>query len=82
MCPPNIEDQCSSNSPIPCPYITSVERAANTLGLSPPEQTTGHGGQLMRHTFLIVAYVLSMFLVSFTTFGSVWFIHSKYLLTF
>ncbi|XP_013172456.1 PREDICTED: integral membrane protein GPR155 isoform X2 [Papilio xuthus] len=45
-----------------CQYLSELERAASRLGLLPPEQTRGRGGQLLRHTVLIIAYNLTMFI--------------------
>ncbi|XP_039755608.1 integral membrane protein GPR155 isoform X2 [Pararge aegeria] len=45
-----------------CPYLNEMEEAANEPGLLPPEQSLGSGGQLTRHTVLIIVYVLMMFL--------------------
>ncbi|XP_050352067.1 integral membrane protein GPR155 isoform X2 [Nymphalis io] len=59
-CPPSQKLKCNSNAP--CPYLNELDQAANQLGLLPPEQSRGRGGQLLKHTVLIIAYSLMMFL--------------------
>lgn len=65
LCPEDGEDICNPASNETCPYIEAVERAAGALGLSPPEQSSGQSGQLMRHTVLLIVYAASMFLVCY-----------------
>ncbi|KAI5645450.1 membrane transport protein domain-containing protein [Phthorimaea operculella] len=47
-----------------CEYITTRSQ----LGPLPPEQSRGRGGQLLKHTVLIIVYSLSMFIgITYTT---------------
>lgn len=62
-CPPSQKHRCNASGEA-CTYLNELERAASQLGLLPPEQTRGRGGQLMKHTVLIIVYSLSMFIVS------------------
>ncbi|CAK1556192.1 unnamed protein product [Leptosia nina] len=65
-CPASQRIRCSTAET--CQYLNELERAASTLGLVPPEQSRGRGGQLLRHTVLIIAYSLTMFIgVTYTT---------------
>ncbi|XP_046968648.1 integral membrane protein GPR155 isoform X1 [Vanessa cardui] len=59
-CPPSRKLKCNTNAP--CPYLNELDQAASELGLLPPEQTRGRGGQLLKHTVLIISYSLMMFL--------------------
>nr|XP_034831203.1 integral membrane protein GPR155 isoform X2 [Maniola hyperantus] len=59
-CPPSQKFRC--NNAETCPYLNELEEAANELGLLPPEQSRGRGGQLLKHTVLVIAYCLMMFL--------------------
>ncbi|XP_023936739.1 integral membrane protein GPR155 isoform X2 [Bicyclus anynana] len=59
-CPPTQKLRCSAAET--CPYLNELEEAANELGLLPPEQSHGRGGQLLRHTVLVIVYTLTMFL--------------------
>lgn len=61
-CPPSQKHRCNTNGP--CTYLNDLEVAASQLGLLPPEQSRGRGGQLLKHTVLIIVYSLSMFIVS------------------
>ncbi|XP_013140248.1 PREDICTED: integral membrane protein GPR155 [Papilio polytes] len=45
-----------------CEYVSALEAAAGRLGLLPAEQSRGRGGQLLRHTVLVIAYNLTMFI--------------------
>lgn len=63
-CPSSQQRRCHSNHDGPCNYLEELERAASSLGLLPPEQSRGRGGQLLKHTALIIIYNLSMFIVS------------------
>lgn len=65
-CPPSQKHRCTV--PGACAYLNELERAAGTLGMLPPEQTRGRGGQLLKHTVLIIVYSLSMFIVSILSF--------------
>ncbi|KAH9637151.1 hypothetical protein HF086_016173 [Spodoptera exigua] len=47
-CPPSQKHRCTE--PGACQYLNELERAAGALGLLPPEQTRGRGGQLLKHT--------------------------------
>ncbi|CAH0729667.1 unnamed protein product, partial [Brenthis ino] len=60
-CPPSQNVKCN-NTDGTCPYLNELDRAAGRLGLLPPEQSRGRGGQLLKHTVLIIAYSLAMFL--------------------
>ncbi|XP_077290669.1 integral membrane protein GPR155 homolog anchor [Arctopsyche grandis] len=72
LCPEDGEEHCNPTSNETCPYIEAVERAAGALGLSPPEQSSGRGGQLLRHTVLLITYTVSMFLgLGYTTWSLV-----------
>ncbi|XP_068618309.1 lysosomal cholesterol signaling protein isoform X2 [Battus philenor] len=65
-CPPLLQHRCGIRGS--CHYLNELEQAADQLGLLPPEQTRGRGGQLLRHTVLIIAYSLSMFIgITYTT---------------
>lgn len=69
-CPPSQKHRCSV--PDACQYLNDLERAADTLGLLPPEQSRGRGGQLLKHTVLIIVYSLSMFIgITYTTWSMV-----------
>ncbi|CAB3251441.1 unnamed protein product [Arctia plantaginis] len=59
-CPPSQKHRCTV--PGACQYLNELERAAGTLGMLPPEQSHGRGGQLLKHTVLIIVYSLSMFI--------------------
>ncbi|XP_063363729.1 lysosomal cholesterol signaling protein [Cydia amplana] len=62
-CPPSQQPRCAG---APCRYLAELERAAGQLGLLPPE--TGRGGQLLKHTALIILYSLAMFIgITYTT---------------
>lgn len=61
-CPPSQKNLCSANET--CSYLNELDHAASRLGLLPPEQMRGRGGQLLKHTVLIIVYSLSMFIVS------------------
>nr|XP_032520391.1 integral membrane protein GPR155 isoform X1 [Danaus plexippus plexippus] len=64
---PSSENQCNPDGTT-CPYLNQLERAAGSLGLLPLEQTRGRGGQMLKHTVLIIAYSLMMFLgLTYTT---------------
>ncbi|KAJ8716183.1 hypothetical protein PYW08_013468 [Mythimna loreyi] len=65
-CPPSQKHRCTA--PGACQYLNELERAAGALGLLPPEQSLGRGGQLLKHTVLIIVYSLSMFIgITYTT---------------
>ncbi|KAL0872024.1 hypothetical protein ABMA27_004461 [Loxostege sticticalis] len=65
-CPPSQKHRCNTNGP--CTYLNDLEVAASQLGLLPPEQSRGRGGQLLKHTVLIIVYSLSMFIgITYTT---------------
>ncbi|XP_075978683.1 integral membrane protein GPR155 homolog anchor [Anticarsia gemmatalis] len=65
-CPPSQKHRCTV--PGACQYLTDLEHAAGALGLLPPEQSRGRGGQLLKHTVLIIVYSLSMFIgITYTT---------------
>ncbi|XP_028179036.1 integral membrane protein GPR155 isoform X1 [Ostrinia furnacalis] len=65
-CPPSQKQRCNASGP--CTYLNDLEAAASQLGLLPPEQSRGRGGQLLKHTVLIIAYSLSMFIgITYTT---------------
>ncbi|XP_041986213.1 integral membrane protein GPR155 [Aricia agestis] len=53
---------CASGGGGACAYAAQLEAAADALGLLPPETSRGRGGQLLRHTVLLVAYSLVMFI--------------------
>ncbi|XP_050671839.1 integral membrane protein GPR155 [Leptidea sinapis] len=59
-CPESQRFRCSSAPG--CQYLSELERAASSLGLLPPEQSRGRGCQLLKHTVLIIAYSLTMFI--------------------
>lgn len=61
-CPPSQKHRCTE--PGACTYLNELECAATQLGLLPPEQSHGRGGQLLKHTVVIIVYSLSMFIVS------------------
>ena len=67
-CPPSRKFKCDPQGT--CPYLNDLEQAASDLGLLPPEQSRGRGGQMLKHTVLIIAYSLAMFLVSFIVYES------------
>ncbi|XP_061715294.1 lysosomal cholesterol signaling protein [Cydia pomonella] len=65
-CPPSQQQRCAG--PAPCRYLAELERAAGRLGLLPPETSRGRGGQLLKHTVLIILYSLAMFIgITYTT---------------
>ncbi|KAJ2944304.1 hypothetical protein O0L34_g18290 [Tuta absoluta] len=65
-CPPSQKHRCNEQET--CHYLNELERAASQLGLLPPEQSRGRGGQLLKHTVLIIVYSLSMFIgITYTT---------------
>ncbi|XP_047993871.1 integral membrane protein GPR155 isoform X2 [Leguminivora glycinivorella] len=65
-CPPSQKQRCAG--PEPCQYLNELDRAAGQLGLLPPETTRGRGGQLLKHTVLIILYSLAMFIgITYTT---------------
>ncbi|CAH2091241.1 unnamed protein product [Euphydryas editha] len=51
-CPPSQQPKCQPTAP--CPYLSELD--------APPGRTRGRGGQLLKHTVLIIAYSLMMFL--------------------
>ncbi|CAH2039699.1 unnamed protein product, partial [Iphiclides podalirius] len=59
-CRPLRRGRCGA--PAECQYLSELEHAAGQLGLLPPEQSRGRGGQLMSHTVLVIAYNLAMFI--------------------
>ncbi|RVE54192.1 hypothetical protein evm_001019 [Chilo suppressalis] len=63
-CPPSQKPRCNAPEGS-CSYLNELERAASQLGLLPPEQTRGRGGQLLKHTVLIIAYSLTMFIAHY-----------------
>ncbi|XP_026762857.1 integral membrane protein GPR155 isoform X2 [Galleria mellonella] len=66
-CPLSQRNRCSMAAEA-CSYLGELERAAGHLGLLPPEQARGRGGQLLKHTVLIIVYSLSMFIgITYTT---------------
>ncbi|XP_026731598.1 integral membrane protein GPR155 [Trichoplusia ni] len=65
-CPASQKPRCAAAGA--CQYLSELERAAGALGLLPPETTRGRGGQLLKHTVLIIVYSLSMFIgITYTT---------------
>ncbi|KAJ0178353.1 hypothetical protein K1T71_006176 [Dendrolimus kikuchii] len=70
-CPPSQAHRCpgiAGGAGGGCPYLSELERAASHLGLLPPEQSRGRGGQLFKHTVLIIVYSLTMFIgLTYTT---------------
>ncbi|KAI8426331.1 hypothetical protein MSG28_005195, partial [Choristoneura fumiferana] len=44
----SVKHRCGGSGP--CQYLSELERAAGALGLLPPEQSRGRGGQLLKHT--------------------------------
>ncbi|XP_073947266.1 integral membrane protein GPR155 homolog anchor isoform X2 [Choristoneura fumiferana] len=65
-CPASVKHRCGGSGP--CQYLSELERAAGALGLLPPEQSRGRGGQLLKHTVLIILYSLTMFIsITYTT---------------
>ncbi|XP_060802444.1 lysosomal cholesterol signaling protein [Amyelois transitella] len=66
-CPASQQQRCKSSSEA-CAYLNELERAASQLGLLPPEQSRGRGGQLLKHTVLLIVNSLSMFIgITYTT---------------
>ncbi|PZC84267.1 hypothetical protein B5X24_HaOG205462 [Helicoverpa armigera] len=65
-CPPSQKHRCPPGGE--CQYLSELTAAAGALGLLPPEQTRGRGGQLLKHTVLTIVYSLSMFIgITYTT---------------
>ncbi|XP_047503609.1 integral membrane protein GPR155 isoform X1 [Pieris napi] len=65
-CPASQKGRCITSET--CQYLNDLDQAASALGLVPPEQSRGRGGQLLKHTVLLIAYNLTMFIgVTFTT---------------
>ncbi|KAM3966225.1 LOW QUALITY PROTEIN: integral membrane protein GPR155 homolog anchor [Aphomia sociella] len=67
-CPVSQRQRCSAAVGGGCSYLRELELAAGRLGLLPPEVARGRGGQLLKHTVLIIVYSLSMFIgITYTT---------------